>query len=73
MAGMRILAVFAILSLAGCCHHDQRFVPVGNGVALALDTKTGQQCYTLPKTDDLVPQVKETNGVFCSDLYSGSN
>jgi len=40
---------------------------------MALDTKTGQQCLTLPKTNDLIQQVKETSGIFCYDLYKISN
>lgn len=70
---VRIAAISVILiALAGCCCHPvQRFVPTGDG--MALDTKTGQQCMTIPKTADLTQQLKEGGvGVFCYDLYTGS-
>ena len=48
MAGMKALACLSLLALTGCCH-TQRFVPLGEVGAFALDTKTGQRCYTLSK------------------------
>jgi len=71
-SAMRFAAIsVTLIALAGCCRPVQRFVPTGDG--MALDTKTGQQCMTIPRTADLTQQLKEGgSGVFCYDLYTGS-
>jgi hypothetical protein len=43
------LAAVAVFFMAGCSAQPH-FQPLGNGV-LALDTKTGQRCITMPKPD----------------------
>ncbi len=66
---MKSVAVFLILiTLSGCGHPSQRFVPVGEG-GMALDTKTGQQCFSLPKKELTDPG----NFPYCYDLYKDSN
>ncbi len=66
----RWMLVLALLS--GCSSKPyQRFVPVGDG-ALALDTKTGQQCWAIPKATE-GDQVQNSHGIYCVDLYRDSN
>jgi hypothetical protein len=46
---------------------------VGNG-GLALDTKTGQQCWSLAKNSDLGKQALDSQDFpLCYDLYKNSN
>ena len=69
MKAQRLLLLSISIMLSGCSRqHCERFTPVGDGSALALDRETGRQCYTLPKTSDIVSQVNESKGVFCIDL-----
>lgn len=50
MAGMKALACVTLVVLTGCCRTaPQRFVSIGDNVGFALDTQTGQTCYSLPK------------------------
>jgi len=72
MSGVKIMGLSFIGLLVGCNRPYQRFIPIGDNTSIALDTKTGQQCWTEPKKSDLVPQIKEMKGVFCVDLYRNS-
>jgi hypothetical protein len=63
---MKIGFLLLALSLAGCSHPVQRFVPapISTNPDRALDTKTGKLCMTSPK------RANETEELpFCEDLY----
>jgi hypothetical protein len=46
---MKHLTLTALVFFLGCCDCNQkRFIPI-SGTELALDTKTGQQCWAGPK------------------------
>jgi hypothetical protein len=65
---MRILAIgLALITLAGCAKPVQRFVPIGNGSLMALDTKTGQECLSISKAE-VDPKDPGTYPM-CVDLY----
>jgi hypothetical protein len=62
-----LLTAFAIHSARGCCscENQQRFVQLNRtaDMRMALDTKTGQICYTVSGVSYLYP--------LCSDLAKG--
>lgn len=59
---MRKFVLLGSVFLAGCSY-QQRFVPVADTAAVALDTKTGQLCRTTQVTNRPLPS--------CLDLYKG--
>jgi hypothetical protein len=65
---MRFFAAIMLLAIAGCSRQSQRFVPfVEDDTILALDTKTGQTCFSykqaaMPQSDTPMP--------YCVDLYN---
>jgi len=66
-------ATIALMGMTGCGHPYQRFVPYGDGdITLALDTKTGQTCATVPKNADLGKSIQRAGWPFCYDLYKES-
>jgi hypothetical protein len=64
---MKTFAI-CLLLLAGCCSHPvQRFVPLTGESAstmLALDTKTGQVCWTVASDKEKPEELP-----LCKDLY----
>jgi hypothetical protein len=66
MKTLKIFLLSAPVLLSGGCNCKQRFVPVGNG-ALALDTKTGQQCWAGPK-DVMFKAPNHPDQPYCVDL-----
>jgi hypothetical protein len=43
------IMVCALLGASGCERPYQRFIPYGDNISFALDTKTGQTCATVPQ------------------------
>jgi hypothetical protein len=65
------IAFLSVVFLSGCS--GRRFEPISGHPELALDTKTGQACYTLPSpqvtyTDPRGVSYNEKTLPFCSDL-----
>lgn len=62
---MKVATLSVTMLILGCGSQSHRFVPVGEGT-FALDTKTGQQCLSVPRQE-----VDKDAGAYplCVDLY----
>jgi hypothetical protein len=66
-----IILLAVLLGLSGCS--EERFQPIKDHPELALDTKTGQVCYTLPPpqhtyTDSRGVEYNQDKPPFCREL-----
>lgn len=64
--------ITALLGFSGCERPHQRFVPFGDNISFALDTKTGQTCATVPKNGSMGQSFQRAGWPFCYDLYKES-
>lgn len=61
-------AALVLLGISGCERPYQRFIPCGDNMNTALDTKTGQICLTWPKKD-ISEGAPAASFPRCYDLY----